>query len=183
MTDQEIIKGLINRDKEDNASLVEATPLFRTDNNLTSFSSGDKTSLKVGALQSDRTFIDTMKVYPTNIEVATTRTYGSSAARSEGSKTGSVTVGFNTSMVLLPRDPMRKRLWDERVGYFVNRFTRFSDTQHKTEHESFISRYRLVPKDKRKYLRGELAEPVKPIVYYIDPATPRKWVPYLIKGI
>ena len=174
---------VIGRNKEDNASLVEATPLFRTDNNLTSFSSGDKTSLKVGALQSDRTFIDTMKVYPTNIEVATTRTYGSSAARSEASKTGSVTVGFNTSMVLLPRDPMRKRLWDERVGYFVNRFTRFSDTQHKTEHESFISRYRLVPKDKKKYLRGELTEPVKPIVYYIDPATPRKWVPYLIKGI
>ena len=94
-----------------------------------------------------------------------------------------MTLGTNTSLVLLPRDPMRKRLWDDRVGYFVNNFTRFSDAQHKSEHESFISRYQLVPKDKKKYLRGELTEPVKQIVYYIDPATPKKWIPYLIKGV
>jgi hypothetical protein len=78
---------------------------------------------------------------------------------------------------------MRKRLWDDRVGYFVNNFVRFSDDQHKTEHESIISRYRLVPKNKKKYLRGELTEPEKQIVYYIDPATPKKWIPYLIQGI
>ena len=86
-------------------------------------------------------------------------------------------------MVLLPKEPMRKRLWDDRVGYFVNNFVRFSDDQHKTEHESIISRYRLVPKNKKKYLRGELTEPEKQIVYYIDPATPKKWIPYLIQGI
>ena len=169
-------------DKKD-ASLIEVTPLFISDNNLTSLSNTDKTTMKMGNLQKDRTFIDTMKVYPTNIEIATTRTYGSTAGRSEASKTGTVTMAFNTSMVMLPKHPMRKRLWDERVGYFVNNFVRFSDTQHKTEHESFISRYRLVPKNKKKYLRGELTEPEKQIVYYIDPATPKKWIPYLIKGI
>jgi hypothetical protein len=174
---------IIGRNKEQDNSLIEVTNLFKTDNNLTSLPSAAKTTLKVGGLQGDRTFIDTVRVFPTNIEVTTTRTYGSSPAASPASKTGALTMAFNTSIVLLPKEPMRKRLWDERVGYFVNNFVRFSDDQRKTEHESFISRYRLVPKDKKKYLRGELTEPVKQIVYYIDPATPKKWIPYLIKGI
>ena len=174
---------IIGRNEAKDASLIEVTGLFTSDNNLTSFSNTDKTAMKVGGLQKDRTFIDTMKVFPTNIEIATTRTYGSTAGRSEASRTGSVTMAFNTSMVMLPKEPMRKRLWDDRVGYFVNNFVRFSDAQHKTQHESFISRYRLVPKNKKKYLRGELTEPEKQIVYYIDPATPKKWIPYLIKGI
>jgi len=174
---------VIGRNKEKDASLVEVTPLFKGESHLTSFSNNEKTGLKLGGLQGDRTFIDTMKVFPTNIEIATTRTYGTSNTNSPAARTGSVTLGMNTSMVLLPAEPMRKRLWDERIGYFVNSFVRFSDKQHKTEHESFISRYRLVPKDKKKYLRGELTEPVKQIVYYIDPATPKKWVPYLIQGV
>ena len=174
---------VIGLNEEKDASLIEVTSLFNSDNNLMSFSNTDKTTLKVGGLMKDRTFIDTIKVFPTNIEVATTRTYGSSPARSEASRTGTITMAFNTSMVLLPKEPMRKRLWDDRVGYFVNNFVRFSDDQHKTEHESIISRYRLVPKNKKKYLRGELTEPEKQIVYYIDPATPKKWIPYLIQGI
>ena len=174
---------VIGQNEEKDASLIEVTSLFNSDNNLMSFSNTDKTTLKVGGLIKDRTFIDTIKVFPTNIEVATTRTYGSSPARSEASRTGTITMAFNTSMVLLPKEPMRKRLWDDRVGYFVNNFVRFSDDQHKTEHESIISRYRLVPKNKKKYLRGELTEPEKQIVYYIDPATPKKWIPYLIQGI
>ena len=174
---------VIGRDKESGDCLIDVTPLFKMENNLTSLSNTDKTAMKLGALLADRTFIDTLKVFPTNIEAVCTRTYGAQPTASPASKTGSVTVGTNTSMVILPRTPMRKRLWDERVGYFVNNYTRFSDTQHKTEHESFISRYQLVPKDKNKYLRGELTEPVTPIVYYIDPATPKKWIPYLIKGV
>ena len=174
---------IIGRNKEDDAQMVDVTSLFKGGSKFTSISSGLTSTTKIGGLQSDRTYIDTMKVFPTNIEVVTTRTYTASAGRSEASKAGSMTLGMNTSIVLLPKEPMRKRLWDERVGYFVNRFTRFSDDQHKTQHESFISRYRLVPKNKKKYLRGELTEPEKQIVYYIDPATPKKWIPYLIQGI
>ena len=174
---------IIGRNKEKDGSLVEVTGLFKSDNNLFSFSSDMKTSLKLGGLQSNRTFVDTMKVFPTNIEVVTTRTYGSQPAASAASRTGSVTMGFNTSMVLLPKEPMRKRLWDQRVGYFVNTFRQFSDDQTKARHESFISRYRLVPKNKKAYLAGKLSEPEKQIVYYIDPATPKKWIPYLIQGI
>ena len=174
---------IIGRNKEKDASLIEVTGLFNKDNSLMGFSSGLKTQTKVGGLQGDRTFIDTIKVFPTNIEVLTTRTYGSSPAATAASRTGSVTMGFNTSMVLLPEKPMRKRLWDERVGYFVNNIRLFSDNQTKAKHESFISRYRLVPKDKKKYLAGKLVEPEKQIVYYIDPATPKKWIPYLMQGI
>ena len=174
---------VIGRNEQKDAQLVEVTSLFKGDSHLMSFTSGAKTSLKVGGIQSDRTFIDTMKVYPTNIEVMSTRTYGSSPAASAASKTGSLTMGFNTSMVLLPKEPMRKRLWDNRVGYFVNTFRQFSDDQAKARHESFVSRYRLVPKNKKKYLAGQLVEPEKQIVYYIDPATPKKWIPYLIQGV
>ncbi len=174
---------IIGQNKEKDAWLIEVTNLFKQDNNLFSFQSSARTTLKLGGLQADRTFIDTMKVFPTNIEIVTTRTYGSTPAASAASKTGSVTMGFNTSMVLLPRDPMRKRIWDERVGYFVNTFRQFSDDQTKAQHESFISRYRLVPKDKKAYKAGKLSEPEKQIVYYIDPATPKKWIPYLKQGI
>lgn len=174
---------VIGRNEKKDAQLVEVTSLFKGDNHLFSFPSSVKSTLKVGGLQNDRTFIDTMKVYPTNIEILTTRTYGSSPAASAASKTGSVTMGFNTSIVVLPKEPMRKRLWDERVGYFTNTFRQFSDDQVKAQHESFISRYRLVPKNKKKYLAGQLSEPVKPIIYYIDPATPKKWIPYLMQGI
>ena len=174
---------IIGRNEADDASLIEVTPLFKTDSHLTSFSNTMKTQMKVGGLQADRTYIDTLMVFPQNIEVATTRTYGSSGTNSPAARTGSLTMAFNTSIVLLPWEPMRKRLWDDRVGYFVNNMTIFSDDQHKTQHESFISRYRLVPKDKKKYLAGKLVEPEKQIVYYIDPATPKKWVPYLIQGV
>lgn len=174
---------VIGRNKKKDARLIEVTPLFIKDNNVTSIGSSQQKNLKLGGLQADRTFIDTMKVYPLNIEIATTRTYATSTSKTRASMTGQVTLGLNTSIVLLPKEPMRKRLWDERIGYFTNRFTLFSDDQHKTDREQFVSRYRLVPKDLKRYRRGELVEPVKPIVYYIDPATPRKWVKYLMAGI
>ena len=174
---------IIGKNEEKDASLIEVTNLFKGDSQLFSINGDRKNAMKIGGLQADRTFIDTLKVFPTNIEVVTTRTYGANGTTSPAASTGSMTMGFNTSIVALPWEPMRKRLWDERVGYFVTSFTLFSDDQHKTQHESFISRYRLVPKDKKKYLRGELVEPEKQIVYYIDPATPKKWVPYLIQGV
>ena len=174
---------VIGRNEQKDASLIEVTSLFKGDSQLFSMNGDRKNAMKIGGLQADRTFIDTMKVFPTNIEIVTTRTYGSSGTNNPAARTGSMTMGTNTSIVLLPEEPMRKRLWDQRVGYFVNSFVRFSDDQHKTQHESFISRHRLVPKDKKKYLSGQLSEPEKQIVFYIDPATPKKWVPYLIQGV
>ena len=174
---------VIGKNKKKNAQLVEITPLFAKDNAVFSLSSEDSKMMKLGALQAERSFIDTMKVYPINLEIQSTRTYAAPSPKTRASFTGSVTLGLNTSIVLLPKTPMRKRLWDDRVGYFTTRVTYFDDDQHKTDHEQIVARYNLVPKDVKKYLKGQLVEPMKPIVYYIDPATPKKWVPYLMAGI
>lgn len=174
---------VIGRNKTTKAQMIEVTPLFAKDNGVVSISANSAKELKLGALQADRTFVDTMKVYPINVEVATTRTYASTPSSSPASATGAMTVALNTSIVLLPKVPMQKRVWDNRVGYFTNRYTIFSDDQTKTDRQQFISRFRLEPKDVRKYRKGQLTEPIKPIVFYIDPATPKKWVPYLKKGI
>ena len=174
---------VIGRNKGKHTQMVEVTPVFAKDNNVVSVSASDAKQLKLGGLQADRTFIDTMKVYPINVEVATTRTYGSLEGSAPASRTGSMTIGLNTSIVLLPETPMQRRIWDQRVGYFTNKYTIFNDEQTKTDREEFISRFRLEPKDKRAYAKGKLTEPVKPIVFYIDPATPKKWVPYLKQGI
>ena len=174
---------VIGHNKETKAQLIDVTSLFSKDNAVLSVSSNDSKQLKLGGLISDRTFIDTMKVYPINVEIATTRTYSSQPSTTPASQTGVMTIGLNTSVVLLPKVPMRKRVWDKRVGYFTNGYTIFSDDQTKTDREQFISRFRLEPKDKNAYAKGKLVEPIKPIVFYIDPATPKKWVPYLMKGI
>lgn len=174
---------VIGRNKTTKTQMIEVTPLFAKDNGVVNISANSAKELKLGALQADRTFVDTMKVYPINVEVATTRTYASTPSSSPASATGAMTVALNTSIVLLPKVPMRKRVWDNRVGYFTNRYTIFSDDQTKTDRQQFISRFRLEPKDVRKYRKGQLTEPIKPIVFYIDPATPKKWVPYLKKGI
>lgn len=189
---------IIGKNKDKHMNLVEVTSLFLKDNDIVSIPKNNSRTYGVSGLQSDRTYIDTMKVFPINVEIASTRTYaaatsGGSDSSSEGTPgrktftpaafTGSVTIGLNTSIVLLPNEPMRKRLWDNRVGYFTTRVTYFDDDQHKTDREQIVARYNLVPKDKKAYAKGKLVEPVKQIVYYIDPATPKKWVPYLIQGI
>jgi hypothetical protein len=90
---------------------------------------------------------------------------------------------MNQSMVLLPKVKMEKRAVDDRVGYFSIQQTRYGGDRKKADKEQFITRYKLIPKDKKAYLRGELVEPVNPIVYYVDPATPQKWRPYIEEGI
>ncbi len=175
---------VIGRNPKTKAQLINVSKLFLSDNKVTSFSSSDKTVVNVGSLAADRTFIDTIQTYPINVEVKTLRTYSmTKKTATPASHSGSVTLSLNTSIVMLPKEPMQPRLADERVGYFENKFTRFSDTQQTTDHEAIISRYRLEPKNEKAYLRGQLSEPKKQIVYYIDPATPKKWVKYLKAGI
>ena len=174
---------VIGKNPHPGMNLIDVTSFFVRDNNVVGINKRIATKAKLSGQQTDRTFVDTIKTYPINVEVMTTRTYGATIGTSRASGTGSLTLALNTSIVVLPKEPMRRRLWDERVGYFTTPLTLFSDRQHKSQRELFISRYRLVPKDVKRYLRGELVEPVKQIVYYIDPATPKKWVPYLIKGI
>ena len=164
-------------------NLFDVTGFFARDNNIVGINRTFFEKSKIGGQQPDRTFVDTIKTYPINVEVLTTRTYGASPSNIRASGTGAITLALNTSIVALPKVPMRKRIWDNRVGFFAYPYTIFSDKQRKSQREQFISRFRLVPNDVKRYQRGELVEPVKPIVFYIDPATPKRWVPYLIKGI
>lgn len=183
--------------KDSTSSVIDVTDFFKGDNQAVSLGSSDKRAFNLTALASDRSYIESIKTYPTNIEIRTVKTYSASASAGPGgpmgggsaipavNNAGAVTFELNTSVLLLPKVPMNRRLFDSRVGYFADNFVEYSDDQHKVENQTFAVRYRLEPKaeDMEKYKKGILVEPKKPIVYYIDPATPKKWVPYLIAGV
>lgn len=175
---------------------VKVTSLFEDDAQVFSFDSRSKRQYGLNALKRDATFISSIRTYPINTEVTVTKTYSYNAPQGNtpgqsttrlpaGTATGVVTLSMNTSFVLLPEVPMQPRLSDPRVGFFADGYTVFSDDQQSVEQRSFIARYRLEarPEDVEKQKRGELVEPIKPIVYYIDPATPKQWRPYLIAGV
>lgn len=166
---------------------IDVAPLFSKDDPAIGLSASAKQQYGMGYYNSDLSYIEGIKTFPMNTEVRTVKTWTSTANRTPaGSYSGKVTVGFNYSFVLLPEVPMERRYFDPRVGYFANGFVRFSDDQQRVEKERFIVRYRLEPKDSadaERMKRGELIEPKKPIVYYIDPATPKQWRKYLIQGV
>ena len=179
---------------------VKVTNLFEGDVQTFSLSSSSKRMMNLGGVKGDASFIESVRTYPINTEVTVTKTFtynqpapsmggGPSPMRSQslpaGVEAGTVTLVLNTSMVLLPETPMQPRLFDARVGYFADGYSKFSDDQQSVENVRFITRWRLEarPEDVEKQKRGELVEPVKPIIYYIDPATPKQWRKYLIAGV
>ncbi|MBC7555617.1 MAG: zinc-dependent metalloprotease [Chryseobacterium sp.] len=178
--------------KEKRSSVVEITSLVNADNDLFSFDTGLKKSFKVGALQKDKSFVNFVKSFPKNIEINTTKTFAKTLGdfkvlpgMEKPEISGNYTVEINTSLVLLPENKMQARYFDPRVGYFTVGYTDFDLDPQGVKKVELIKRWRLEPKpeDLEKYKRGELVEPAKPIVFYIDPATPKKWVPFLIEGV
>lgn len=131
----------------------------------------------------NRSFIQSMKSFPENIEVRHVLTYNGAEKLPDNQLTGTMSVELNQSFVLLPENPMRQRLADDRVGYFSVSQTDYGSDAQKADRKTFVTRWRLEPKDPEAYFRGELVEPIKPIVYYIDPATPEAWRQYLKLGI
>ena len=176
--------NIIGQNPDNGDDLIEVTPLLTGDNVIAGFSNSAKTALALGGPKNDRCFVDTVMAFPTNLEISTLRTYGVSGrlGNTPAGRSGDVTLSLNTSLVLLPEVPMQPRLEDERVGYFVNNITKFED-ERQSSHHAIVSRYRLEPKDPQAYAAGKLVEPKKQIVYYIDPATPKKWIPYLKQGV
>ena len=140
-----------------------------------------------GLQAQDVSFIEDIKSFPMNTEVRVVKTFngGNNSRVASVSRTGKATFGLNISFVLLPERPMMRRYFDPRVGYFTDGYTSYSDEQQRVEEKRFIARWRLEPRpeDVEKMRRGELVEPIKPIVYYIDPATPKQWRKYLIQGV
>ena len=166
---------------------IKVTQLFDGDGGALGLPRTVKERLGLTSLISADSYIESIKTFPMNTEVRTVKTYASNSPKTvAGRATGRVTVGLNVSFVLLPEVPMQRRLFDPRVGYFADQFYYYSDHQQQVEDKRFIVRWRLEPKDSadaERMRRGELVEPKKPIVYYIDPATPPQWRPYLIAGV
>ncbi|NCD69306.1 zinc-dependent metalloprotease [Mucilaginibacter agri] len=168
--------------KDTTGVLIDVTDFYNGDIAATGIPDQIKKAYKITAVDASRSYIDTIKSFPINTEVRTLKTYRSMESPTDNS-TAAITFELNTSMLLLPKTPMKARLMDARVGFFGQRQTDFGTEAHKSEVTAYIHRWRLEPKDPAAYARGELVEPKKQIVYYIDPATPKKWVPYLIMGI
>jgi hypothetical protein len=180
----------IEAEGKDGSAVIDVTRLFTTD--VPEFSG--RTRVGARAFDASRSFVEEAISFPANIEVRATHTYNNppqEAAAGRGApaptgrggatalRTGSHSVLMHYSMVLLPETPMQPRLFDERVGYFSTRKVDYSVDEHRAPERRYITRWRLEKKDPT----AAISEPIKPIVYYIDPATPKKWVPYIKQGV
>ena len=165
------------------SAIIDATELFTTDiPSLSALTSDMRMEYKVKKLDNERSFIESARSFPINIEVKHEMTYIADAAPSY-TETGSISLLMNQSMILLPQEPMTPRLYDQRVGWFTVDQVDYGSTALKADKKTYIKRWKLTPKDPEAYFRGELVEPEKPIVYYLDPATPYQWRKYFKQGI
>lgn len=172
-------------------TVIDVTDFMNTDNNIFFFDTRMKKMRGIGNYAADKSYVDTIKAFPINVEIKAVKTYTQTAPQGYPPQMAQyypndpLTYELNSSMVLLPKEPMKPRFYDPRVGYFAVRYTDFDLNPQGIEYKSMITRWRLEPKpeDLQKYVNGELVEPQKPIVFYIDPATPKKWVPYLMAGV
>ncbi len=164
--------------------VIQVDPLFSKDVPSIGLDSERRKEYKVSKLDEDRSFIESLKSYPLNIEARQVLTYNASEAPSN-SQSGTISLEISNSMLLLPENPMMPRLADKRVGYFSTSQVDYGLDEQKATERTYIVRWRLEPKaeDMEAYLRGELVEPKEQIVYYIDPATPTKWRKYLKQGV
>jgi hypothetical protein len=195
----EILAIKKDKDGKESGYVIDMTPTFDGDVQTFSLDPVKKQTLSIQAFQKEKSFIQKISSFPINTEIRTVKTYSTVPALISlnptprigtnlpaGLDSGFLTVELNTSMIALPKNPMRKRTFDARVGYFANQYGVFEEESHKSDTEVFAVRWRLEPKSKEdaaKQKRGELIEPAKPIVYYIDPATPDKWKKYIKQGI
>ena len=168
----------------ENSSIIDVTKLFTDDVKPLGFPQSRRKSYKISSLDSKRSFIESIKSYPTNIEVRHVKTYRSSDPPSNSS-VGAVSLEMNNSMILLPKTPMKRRYFDQRVGWFARSQVDYGLDVQESKSLKYLDRWRLEVKkeDIEKFKKGELVIPKKQIVYYIDRATPLKWRKYLKQGI
>ncbi|MDQ6481970.1 zinc-dependent metalloprotease [Dyadobacter sp. LHD-138] len=192
------IKAL-KKDDNDKASVIDVTDFFNADNQTFSLSPFVKQIHKLAAFKKEASFIEKISSYPINTEIRTVKTFAVvppvisltptptvGSYLPAGSDAGVVTLELNTSLILLPKTPMRKRIFDNRIGFFANQYAVFGEESQKSDNEIFAVRWKLEPKnaaDAARQKNGELIEPKKPIIYYIDPATPEKWRKALKAGV
>ena len=168
--------------EDSTAVVIDVTDLFTEDVTMLGLPKRRRSSYGVRRVDGDRTYIVRANAYPRNVEVRRVLTYEATDAPSNG-ESNTLSMEMHHSMLVLPDDPIEPRLCDERVGFFSTRQTDYGlDTQRAVE-TCYVTRWRLEPSDPAAYARGEVVDPVQPIIYYIDPSTPEKWVPYLKQGV
>ncbi len=165
----------------DSNVVVDVTSLFTTD---VSELNARQTGVRVRRFDPARSFVERARSFPRNVEVTALQTFevdsvpgapGSGPDRS----INSMTIPTNFSMLLLPERAMMPRRCDNRVGYFVVRFEDYGSDEDRVPTRCYITRWRLEPKDPA----AAVSDPVAPIVFYLDPATPEQWAPWIIKGV
>jgi hypothetical protein len=167
----------------DSAAVIDVTKLYTT--------AVPEFAASRGQIDEKRSYIERAVAFPENVEIEATQTAtppappgqtpggpGPGQFGNQGPRLAQSVVA-HWSMVHLPDHPMMPRYYDDRVGYFSAQQIDFGTDQHRSVPRSYITRYRLEKKDPS----AALSEPVKPIIYYVDPATPKKWVPYVKAGI
>jgi hypothetical protein len=171
------------QNQDSTAVLVDVTDFFSSDvKAISGLPDSFRKTYKVKKLDASRSFINSIKSYPKNIEVVQDFTFEADEPPSNSS-TNTITLRVNQSMIVLPEDKMMPRVYDKRVGYFSLGNVDYSSEALKADEKRYIKRWRLEPKDMAAYNRGELVEPIKPIVYYLDPATPNKLKKYIKQGV
>lgn len=169
--------------KDSTSVVIDVTSLFDSDvPAISGLSSRIRSTYKVKRLDPTRSFINSVKSFPENIEVKQDFTYTASEPSTQRA-TESISLQMNQSMVLLPEEPMQPRINDPRVGFFTVSQVDFGSDELKADEKTYIRRWKLEPKDTAAYARGELVEPIKPIVYYLDPGTPENLKEYIKQGI
>lgn len=174
----------IKKDSLSPATVIDVSELFEKDVNALGMPDYYRKQYKVSRLDSEKSYIESVKSYPLNVEARHVKTYVASEAPSNGTL-GSISIEINNSMILLPAEPMKRRYFDERVGWFARGQVDYGLDAQESKTVTYLDRWRLEVKDEdlEKFKRGELVEPKKQIVYYVDRATPKEWVPFIKQGI
>ena len=170
--------------KDSAGVVIDATPLLTKDIKPLGLPQFRRSQYRVTRLDNERSYISRVSSYPLNIELRHVKTYFASQSPSSRAD-GSISVEMSNSMVLLPKEPMRRRYFDQRVGWFARGTTDYGLDVQKSKTVAYLDRWRLEVRDEDmdKFRNGELVVPKKQIVYYIDRATPKKWVPYIKQGV
>ena len=171
------------KNSEENRYLIDVSSYFNNDSpGFNIIRKSLKKEYSIGSNDSKRSFIDSVKSFPENIEIRHTLTYNLGKPP-RGNTANTMSFQVNHSIIALPETPMSIRYSDQRVGWFsLNKYNYSSDAL-KSDNIRIIRRWRLEPTNLEAYNRGELVDPIKPIIYYLDPATPMKWRPYFKQGI
>ena len=170
--------------KDSLTTVIEVTDLFMKDVKPFGLPDRSRKQYKVTRLDGELSYIESLKSYPLNIESRHVKTYAAGEPPSNASS-GAISLEMSNSMILLPKEPMKRRIYDQRVGWFTSGQIDYGLDAHESKRVTYLDRWRLEVKDEdiEKFKRGELVEPKKQIVYYIDRATPEQWRKYIKQGI